>query len=162
MSFAETFFYAAPKVTCAKCWADIPLPYPDLPLTDHDHWTAGEYESPMETIPDEWKITLGCRECGHVETYPGWHVGDWLVERPTRGKFHNDANMFSVGMRCAKMDCKAPATLHTNLKDGEVEKEFLGLLKQAFFHGSLPCGHQIMPIPECYYADPHRVLSRLW
>jgi hypothetical protein len=100
--------------------------------------------------------------CGHIETYPEWHVGDTLVEKETRGTFQNETNCYSVRLQCAKVNCKAPATLHVNLKDGEAERDLLRLLKTNFFGGSLPCGHTIMPIPDRYYTDPHRVLNRLW
>ena len=95
------------------------------------------------------------------DTY-GTDLVSWRVfERNNRGRFHNETNCFSVKLQCARVDCKAPATLHVNLKDGEAEKDCLRLLKANFFDGLLPCGHQIMPIPDRYYVDPHRVMS-LW
>jgi len=162
MTFIETFFYVAPFFYCEQCMAVIPLPYPDLPRTNHDQWCGQEYTSPMDTVPEEWSVFFGCRECGHVDTYPGWHVGDSLVEKESQGVFHNETNCFSVKLQCAKVSCKAPATLYVNLKDGEVAKDLLRLLKANFFGGLLPCGHQLMPIPDRYYVDCRRILSRLW
>jgi hypothetical protein len=40
-----------------------------------------------------------------------------------------------------------------NLEDGEAAKDLLRLLKANFFDGLLPCGHQLMPIPDRYYAS---------
>jgi hypothetical protein len=158
----ETFFYVAPSLFCEKCLLDIPLPYPGLPQTNHDQWCGQEYKSPMDSVPDGWSIVFGCRECGHVDTYSEDWVGDSLVEKETQGVFHNETNCFSVRLQCARVNCKAPATLHVNLGDGETEKDLLKLLKANFFGGLLPCGHQLMPIPDRYYVDPRRILTRLW
>jgi hypothetical protein len=162
MTFIETFFYVAPNMHCHKCWAVIPLPCPDLPQTNHDLWCGQEYKSPTESVPDGWNLLFGCRECGHIEIRVEDHIGHWLVEKETQGKFQNETHCFSVKLQCAKIDCKAPATLHVNLKDGEGANDLLRLLKTNFFGGPLPCGHQIMPVPDRYYVDPHRVLNSLW
>lgn len=162
MIYIETFFYMAPFFFCDKCATVIPVPYPDLPQTTYDRLCEQEYESLLVSPPDGWNAVLGCRECGHVDTYPGDHMGETLVEKMTQGVFHNETNCFSVKLQCARADCKAPATLHVNLKDGETEKDLLRLLKANFFGGVLPCGHQVMPIPDRYYVDCRRILSRLW
>jgi hypothetical protein len=156
------YIYVAPFMFCERCMLDIPLPYPDLPQVTDDQWREGEYESPMDSVPDEWTALFGCRECGHVAVYPGWHVGDKPQERANQARFHSETNCFSVRIQCAQQNCKVPATVYVNMHDGEGGKDLVRLLRSGFFLGNLPCGHQIIPIPEPYYRDAHRVLSRLW
>lgn len=141
---------------------DIPLPCPDLPQIPDDQWWSGEYEGPMDSVPDEWTVLFGCRECGHVAVYPGSHVGDRPLERLNQARFHNETNCFSVTLQCARLNCKAPATLYVNMRDGEAGKDLIRLLRSTFFAGNLPCGHEIMAIPEPFYRDAHRVMNRLW
>jgi|ERR1700722_19249900 len=157
-----SYIYVAPMLSCRECTASILLPYPRLPLITEDQWSAGEFEGPMDTVPETWSVLLGCRECGHVEVYPWWHVGESIVQKETQGVFHSDANCFSVRLQCAKISCKSPGTLHVNLRDRENEKDLLKLLKSGFFDGKPPCGHPIMPIPDRYYVDPRRVMTCLW
>jgi hypothetical protein len=133
----ETFLYLAPSMFCRKCMTVIPLPYSHLPQIDHGQWYEEEYTGPMDSVPDKWSVLFGCRECGHVETYPGWHVGDSVVEKETQGVFHNETNCYSVKLQCARVECKL-AILHVNLKNDEAEKDLLRLLKSAFFVGQLP------------------------
>lgn len=162
-----TFLYVAPSLTCAgvfqgKGYHNIPVPYPDLPEVSEDQWNDLEDEGPLVSPPDGWTIIFGCRECGCVCIYGVDDLGEQLLERSYRVRLHNETNCFSVKLQCAKVECKAPATLHVNLRDGESERDLLRLLKTNFFDGLLPCGHQIMPIPDRFYVDPHRVMSRLW
>ena len=162
--------YVAPSLVCYSfrhrgldwSWHTIPLPYPDLPGITEDEWRNLGDKNPIVLPPDGWKVLFGCRECGHLDTYDADSVGENVLERQQSGRFHNETNCFSVKLRCARIDCKVPATLHVNLGDGETEKDLLRLLKANFFDGLLPCGHQIMSIPDRYYVDPHRILSRLW
>jgi hypothetical protein len=140
----------------------IPLPYPDTPEVSEDQWSSGEYEHLLALPPDGWSAIFGCRECGHLDTYGADQVGEGVLERSNRAKFHNETNCFSVQLQCAKVKCKAPATVYVNLRERENERDFLRLLKTSFFDGLLPCGHQIMPIPDRYYVDCRRILSRLW
>src|SRR5216684_2374884 len=128
-----------------KGFHSIPVPYSDIPEASEDQWNSGEYESLLVSPPDGWSVIFGCRESGHLGTYGVNDVGEGVLERSNRASFHNETNCFSVKLHCARVDCKAPATLHVNLKDGEAEKDLLRLLKAAFFDGLLPCGHPIMP-----------------
>jgi len=163
-----TPLYASPGLIChgiyrGKGFHSIPLPYPDIPeVGTEDQWSSEEYESQLVWPPDEWCVLFGCRECGHLDTYGARNVSEGNLGRTNRAKFHNETNCFSVRLQCAKVDCKVPATLYVNLKQGENEKDLLRLLKSSFFDGLLPCGHQIMPTPDRYYVDPHRILERLW
>ena len=160
-----THLYISASLICGgvfrgKGFHSIPVPYSDIPEASEDQWNSGEYESLLVSPPDGWSVIFGCRESGHLGTYGVNDVGEGVLERSNRASFHNETNCFSVKLQCARVDCKAPATLHVNLKDGEAEKDLLRLLKAAFFDGLLPCGHPIVPIPDRYYVDPHRVLSR--
>ena len=140
----------------------IPVSYPETPEISEEQWDSGEYEHLLSLPPAGWSVMFGCRECGHLGLYDSDSVGEGLLERSNRAKFHNETNCFAVRLRCARIDCKAPSTLYVNLKEGEAENDLLRLLRSGFFDGLLPCGHQIMPIPERYYVDPHRVIDRLW
>lgn len=159
--------YVSPGLICrgiylGKSFHAIPLPYPDIPEVSEDQLNLAERESLLVSPPDEWCVLFGCRECGHVDTYYAYEVSEGDLERSNRARFHNETNCYSVQLQCAKADCKSPATLYVDLKQGENEKDLLRLLKSNFFEGSLPCGHPIMPIPDRYYVDPHRVINRLW
>jgi hypothetical protein len=162
-----TSLYISPSLLCrgiflGKGFHTIPVPYPDIPEISEDQWKSGEFDDLPLSPPDEWTALFGCRECGHLDTYGATHVALGILERSNRGRFHNETNCYVVRLQCAKVNCKAPATLYVNLKDGETGKDLLRLLKSSFFDGLLPCGHQIMPIPDRYYVDPHRILEKLW
>lgn len=162
-----TPLYLSPSLVCGGVYRDkgfhtIPLPCPDIPEISEDQWQSGEFEDQPVSPPDTWLALFGCRECGHLDTYGATQVALGALERLNRGKFHNETNCYVVRLQCARVDCKAPATLHVNLRDGETEKDLLRLLKSSFFDGLLPCGHLIMPIPDRYYVDPHRILEKIW
>lgn len=138
------------------------LPYPDIPEVTEEQWRELGDTDPLESPPDEWTVLFGCRECGHVDTYAADDVALAPLERQQSARFHNETNCFSVELRCARIDCKAPAKLHVTLFAGESEKDLIRLLRSSHFDGLLPCGHQVLPIPELFYRDAHRVMSRLW
>jgi hypothetical protein len=138
------------------------LPYPDLPEIAKEQWLSGEYELLLVSPSHDWKALFGCRECGHVDIYTEDDIGHRLLERSERVRLHGGTNYFPVELQCAKLTCKAPATLNIELRNGESEPDLLRLLKSSYFVGQLPCGHPIMPIPERFYRDPHRLMNRLW
>lgn len=138
------------------------LPYPDLPEVSEDQWSSGEYEHLLVSPSREWKGLFGCRECGHVDTYTDDHIGHRVLERTERVRLHGGTNYFSVRLQCSKLECRAPATLNVELRNGEAESDLLRLLRSSYFVGQLPCGHPIMKIPDCFYRDPHRLMNRLW
>lgn len=162
--------YVSPSLTCRSFFDPtveihwISLPYPDIPHVTEEEWKSlGDTdEDPLESPPDGWTIFFGCRECGHVDTYDFDSVGYGILERQQLAKFHNETNCFSVELQCALQSCKAPSKLHVTLFHNETERDLIRLLRSSFFHGLLPCGHQIMPIPEPFYRDAHRVMNRLW
>lgn len=164
------YLYISPSLICKSIFErhkrtafhSIPVPYPDIPEVSEELRQSGEVDNLIVSPPDGWSAVFGCRECGHLAVYSANDVGEGVLERSNRATFHNETNCFSVKLQCTNINCKAPATMHSNLKDGESAKDLLQLLKTNFFDGLLPCGHLIMAIPERYYLDAHRVLARLW
>lgn len=152
------YLYAAPFFSCPASYEHlIPLPYPDLPEITEAQWKSTEDVDLLKLPPDTWTSIFGCRECGLIHIYDTEAIEEHLIERVSRGRYHNDANCFSVELQCANLNCKSPARLHVNMKDGEHEKDLLRLLKSSFFHGCLPCRHDLMPIPDRFYRNVHRV-----
>ena len=142
------YLYVSPEFIChsildprrpRRYFHAFPIPYPNIPEVSEDQWRSGEYEDRLEWPLDEWRVLFGCRECGYVATYDADALGETILERNNQANFHNETNCYSVQLQCAKIDCKAPAKLHVNLKDGEGAKELLRLLKESFFDGALPC-----------------------
>ena len=162
MIYTEYFWYVAPFIWCVDCMKPIRIPYPSIPQTNHDQWSGTEYISPLVSPPDSWRVLLGCRECGLIGTYSEEDLGESVVEKTTLGKFQSETNCYSVELRCAQAACKSPSILHADMKDGETERDLIRLLRANFFHGALPCGHELMPIGEALYRDAHRVMNRLW
>jgi hypothetical protein len=166
-----TFLYARPCITChgfmknPSHWCDhlSQLPYPDIPHVTEEEWSEALDIDPLELPTDEWTIFFGCRQCGYVDTYYGHSLAISSLERQQLAQFHNETNCFSVELQCARIDCKSPAKLHMTLFSGKSEKDLIRLLRLPdFCWGDLPCGHQIMPIPEPFYRNAHRVMNRLW
>jgi hypothetical protein len=132
-----TFLYVIPEFFCEKCGADLRLPYPDLPEVTDSQWREGQYTGPMDSLPDGWTVVFGCRKCGHVDIYDVDWVGETFVQKRNRGRYHNETNCFSVRLQCARLDCKAPTTLHTDLEDKEGAPDLIQLLRKGFFHGTV-------------------------
>jgi hypothetical protein len=157
----HTFVYIIPDFQCAKCMENLLLPFPDLPEITEAQCSEQEYKGPMDSVPDGWSIVCGCRKCGHVDIYDADWLGESVVPKRVQAKYRSDTNCFCVQLQCARLDCKTPATLHTNLEYKEGAPDLIHFLRQGFFHGTLPCGHPLMPLPYELYRDCHRI-QRLW
>jgi hypothetical protein len=90
----------------------------------------------------EWKAFFACSSCGLVSEYSALDLHIDFVEKQTQGRYYSGANCFCIEVECADMRCKFPARFHVE-KSGADESEMSTLLKDAFFIGSLPCGHAI-------------------
>jgi hypothetical protein len=152
------FWYEGPFLMCCNHHEPAPLPYAILPRTDEELWS--EDTSQLELPPDGWTIFFACRDCGLVATRGHDRVVSKIVPKLTESVFRNDATLHVAEFPCAETRCKAPTKMHVDIRDGTVE-DLLAELKGLKFHGVLPCGHPIKPIPlgRCRVSP---VTARLW
>ena len=95
-SFAKgCFWYLAPFAFCKNRHflrhnGGFPLPYDNLPQTDHERVYGPEEEYQQVWPPDGWKATFGCFACGLVEVYEADDVDDQIVLKASEGVYHSD------------------------------------------------------------------------
>jgi hypothetical protein len=165
--FYDCFWYEAPFLQCAPaphgsgpgCVYSAPLPYENLPRTDDERlWSQNI--SQLEWPSDEWRVFSGCRHCGLVAIRGRAHLVSEPVVKKSEGRFRNDVTLHYVEFPCANTGCKAPTKMYVDIPDGSVEG-LLAELRGVKFHGILPCGHPIKPIPS-QLCRIQQVLNRLW
>ena len=161
----DSYWYEAPFLSCGiepyhvGCASAIPLPYDNLPQTDHE--LLRSQETSQLVLPlDEWQVFSGCRDCGLVAIRGRAHLDADIVAKESEGRFRADAPLHVVEFPCANTSCKAPAKMYVDIPDGTVEG-LLAEMKEGRFHGVLPCGHPIKPVPSQKCAV-RQVLNRLW
>lgn len=130
----------------------IVLPYSDLRAVPEeeqtDLWLEERYQP--DWPPDEWSATFGCSICGFLSQYTSVDVEWEIVPRSHPGVYHSGANCFCIEFRCAQRNCKAPARIQVE-KIEATERDILNLFRESFFIGTLPCGHEILSLPEREY-----------
>lgn len=168
-SLTDSYWYEAPFLQCGLerpdtsfkngCNSSIPLPYDNLPRTDHEQLLLQNI-SQLEWPSDEWTIFSGCRSCGLVSTRGRQHLVSEAVVKKSEGRFRNDATLYIVEFPCADIRCKAPTRMYVEIPDGIVAG-LLGDMQGLKFHGALPCGHPIKPVPSPL-CTVSQVVNRLW
>jgi hypothetical protein len=156
----EILLFTAPFLECSKCRSLIPLPYGELPRITPSQLHDTEVEGQIVLPPDEWKATFGCLKCAHVSNYDAPDIVPLSRPRGDARGYHDAATLFVATFPCAKMHCKSPATVYTNIESGGAA-EYLRLLRSGFFQGKLSCGHDISAVPEAYYKIDE-MAARLW
>jgi hypothetical protein len=176
----QHYWYMAPHVDCSKCLLSMALPYPNLPeipqTATERHWQP-EDRNLLELPSDEWSVVLGCRGCGHVDTYREPRVNANAVPHQSQGRYHDEAVLYCVEFPCGDRHCKAPSKILVDMRAsmgyvslttglpshmrGETDRDLLQLIRRGHFQWKMPCGHYLTPVPEPYYKI-HRVLDRLW
>ncbi len=144
--------YVLCKNTRIEC-DPIVLPFPNLRTVKNFQELQAQQEASSEGEihqldwpPDEWRVVIGCYECGYVSEYSFLDV-DWLeVPKSAPSVFHSGADCFCIEFQCGQKSCKAPTKLHVQ-KSGLTEAAVRDLLRSPFFIGSLPCGHGIPSLP---------------
>lgn len=161
------YWYEAPFLHCAGerlgsgpgCNSSIPLPYQNLPQTDHEQLWLQEI-SLLQWPSDEWQVFSACRGCGLVAIRGRAHLVSERVVKQSVSRFCNDLTLHCAEFPCADARCKAPTKMYLEIPNGEVGA-LLADLKGLKFHGTLPCGHAIKPIPSPL-CKIHQVTQRLW
>jgi hypothetical protein len=140
-------YYWAPILHCKNQRASCPpiqLPAFLLPDPDSDQEEASEEvdRDQLGWPSGEWKAFFACSSCGLLSEYSARDVRIDFVQKQNRGKYYSGANCFRIEVECADMHCKSPAHFHVE-KSGADESEISTLLRDAFFLGTLACGHAI-------------------
>lgn len=164
-----SFWYLGPFAFCKNPYFDhprgkavFPLPFDNLPQTDIDDIQVETEEKDQLVLPpDEWSAMFGCFSCGLVETYDADDVDSMIVLRASEGVFHNDGVCMCVEARCADLRCKAPAKWYVDISDA-TENDLLTRLRQGYFFGTLPCGHEIRTTLDKSSFHTYRTMNRLW
>jgi hypothetical protein len=163
--YEDMFWYAAPVLTCHgnHQYAEIPLPYADLPQTNWDEWLSTGCEGLLQLPPDDWRVTFGCLSCGLVDTYGPPDVSTHTVLHQTEGRFHSGTNCYCAELQCGKPGCGLPAKLYIAVPNGQWdEKGLASLLRMDVFHGQLPCDHNVSTFRPRPKGVPYRAMNRLW
>lgn len=134
----------------------IVLPYSGLRAVPEEErsnlWLEEKYQPDWPS--NEWSAIFGCSACGFLSQYTCFDVEWEIVPKSAPGVFHSGANCFCIEFRCARKNCKAPTTIHVE-KHGATESDILRLFRESFFLGTLPCGHEILSLPEREYKIMH-------
>jgi hypothetical protein len=157
-----SYWYLAPFSFCRNehCHREggFPLPFDDLPQTY-------QHDSPDKSLlvlpPDGWKAMFGCFVCGFVDIYTAADVEDEIVLKQSEGRYHSDGACFCVESRCGETRCRLPAKWYVDIC-GATESDLQQRLRQNYFFGTLPCGHEIRTTIDKSSFRTYRVMNRLW
>jgi hypothetical protein len=147
-------FIFEPLLLCRRhprTCAPIVLPYPNLRAEGAgEHIPLGE-NHPLLWPRAAWSACFGCTSCGFVSQYTASDVLWDRTPKSAPGVYHSGANCFCVEFRCGRGGCALPTKLHID-NSRLTQREILRLLRSAYFMGSLPCGHDFLPLPANQYS----------
>lgn len=152
--------YLAPLLHCGNCSRVLELFCSRTPETDRGGLLLLGGADPPETPPAEWTAVFGCLACGHVAEYAGAQVRIEPVLKGTEGIYHSGKGVSRVEFPCADRRCKLPFSMYVDI-GRKKPSSLVQLVRSAGFRYRLPCGHDLLPVPEKFYSV-HPVMGPMW